>query len=184
MIDHLMLTSPVVASLALLAVAVYIGHRRRLGPTADWVEVVRATTLPIIDPVIERAVGGAGSQYKLLEREYAGTIAASPEKAERILWEVGCRRNLMAALKTTESREETGSWVYRGPEVGSEMQLHVMLFEAEQGTDVYAHREFSSALRWLWTDPTVLRKHYGAAHYSWTEGEELVHELVDAEHWE
>jgi len=46
------------------------------------------------------------------------------------------------------------------------MQVDIMLFRAPGGrTAVAAHKEFSSALSWLWRDPSVLQAHYDGVVY-------------------
>jgi hypothetical protein len=151
---------------AVVATAMY-GTRRRLGPNADWLETIRGLALPVIDPVLERVVGGAGAKYELTDAEHAGHLTATPETVEQRLWDKGCRRNPVAAFKTIDDgREEVGSWVYRGEDVDERRQVHVMLFRTpDGGTDVFAHEEYSSALGWLVRDPRVLRKHYRAVDY-------------------
>jgi len=64
----------------------------------------------------------------------------------------------MAAHTSLEDgRSEVGPWVHRRERVEPRMQVHVMLFDAGEGrTDVYAHKEFSSALKWVWHGANVL----------------------------
>jgi hypothetical protein len=110
---------------------------------------------------------GSGAKYQLTEGEHAGFLTADPELVEEWLWEKGCRRNPVAAFKTIDDgREEVGTWVYRGNHVDDRRQVHVMLFRTpDGGTDLFAHEEYSSSLRWLLRDPRVLRKHYRAVEY-------------------
>lgn len=77
-------TLPVVASICILATLAV--SRGRLGPTADWVETMQTIALPALDPLIERHLGGVGSQYQLDEREYVVHLEASPELVECWLW--------------------------------------------------------------------------------------------------
>jgi hypothetical protein len=167
----------VVASFIVVIATVAIGTRYRLGPHADWVEVVRAVAWPIVDPVIERVVGGVGSAYQLGEREFVGHLNEDIEVVEKRLWNAGSRRNIIATYKeSTDDRDEAGSWVCRDEGVPDRKQVHVMLFETDDcGTDVYAHMEYSSALRWLRDDPKVLRKHYAGRYCSPEAGAEFVH---------
>ncbi|MFC7175218.1 hypothetical protein ACFQL0_21160 [Haloplanus litoreus] len=146
-----------------VSIVVLVGTRRRLGPDADWVEVIRATALPMLDPAIERLLGGVGSAYEIAPAEYVGLLQASPEEVERMLWQAGCRRNVLSATKTTpDGRRQLGAWVYRNPaDVGRQMQVDVLLFAGPNDTTlVAAHHEYSSSLRWLTEDPSVLVKHY------------------------
>lgn len=169
--------APVLALVGLLGVA---AARRRLGPRADWVETLRWVALPPIDSILERTVGGSGSSYELSQREFVASVEHSPEALEKELWDLGCRRNLLAATKTVaDGREAVGSWAYRGEELPRQEQVHIMLFAKEDGgTDIYSHAEYSSAIKWLWTDPTVLCRHYNAVEYSPSAGEEFVRENI------
>jgi hypothetical protein len=172
-------TDPVMyraAAVVAVLLTVYAGTRWRLGPHADWVETVRATAWPVLDPLVERHVGGPGTAYELGPAEHAARVDADPETIERWLWDRGFRRNVTSAFKTTaDDRSQCGAWVYRGDAVADDRQADVMLFRAPNGqTDIYAHVEFSSALSWLWRDPTVLARHYGAVGYDPEAGGELV----------
>jgi hypothetical protein len=163
-------TAVLVAAVAMACVVV-LGTRCRLGPESDWVEVVRAVTLPLLDPFVERLAGGVGAAYQLGERERVGILAAPPEAVERRLWRAGCRRNVLSASKTlADGRRQVGAWVYRGDAVAANRQVDVMLFDGpNRTTAVYAHEEFSSALPW---PPAVatLRKHYRGVDYDPDEG--------------
>jgi hypothetical protein len=172
--------APLTAAALAVAVTVAVGTRYRLGPASDWVEVVRRVALPVLDPFIERYVGGAGAAYTLGSREHAARVDASPEELETWLWERGLRRNVLSAYKTTgDDRSQVGAWVYRGDAVGPKRQLDVMLFRTPDGqTDVFAHVEFSSALRWLREDPTVLKRHYQADEYDPAAGGEMLREWL------
>ncbi|MFB6196416.1 MAG: hypothetical protein ABEI80_09605 [Haloplanus sp.] len=175
----------IIASLLLTLATVTTVQRWRLGPTADWIEAARATTLPPLDPAIERTVGGIGSAYETPDREVVGVIDADSERVERRLFRAGCRRNVLSAHKSlADGREQIGAWVYRGSEVDPKMQVDVLLFEAaDGGTTVAAHHEFSSDVRWLWRDPSVLRDHYRTRAYDPEAGARLVRRtiLTDAE---
>jgi len=160
-----------------MALVVYLGTVRRLGPAADWVEVVRSVCLPLLDPVIERLVGGVGAAYAIDDAELVGIQAAPPEAVEDRLWTAGCRRNPVSALKETPYGEQVGAWVYRGPELKAEMQVDIILAEAPgDATAVYAHYEFSSALRPF--RPSVLAQHYRGAVYNPERGAEVVRDLL------
>ena len=156
-----------IITVAVAALAVY-GQRRRLGPNSDWVEVVRPPCLPVLDPFVERYVGGVGVAYELSEDELAGHIPAPPEDVEETLWAAGCRRNVVSAYKTLEAdgRSQQGAWVYRGDDIPADKQIDIMLFATpDGGTDVFAHEEFSSNLSLLFSNPDVLRKHYQGVDY-------------------
>jgi len=176
--------APYIAAALAVAVTVAVGTRYRLGPSHDWVEVVRRVALPVLDPLVERYVGGAGTAYELGAREHAARVDASPEEIETWLWDHSARRNVMSAFKTTgDGRSQVGAWVYRGEAVPDRKQLDCMLFRTPAGgTDLYAHVEYSSALSWLREDPTVLKRHYAAEEYDPDAGGALIREwLADSE---
>ena len=168
---------PLVAFAVFLAA---VASRRRLGPHADWTETLRAHALPPLDPLLQRWFGGPGSAYQLGPAEFVTTVDVAPETVERRLWSSGCRRNLLAAAKTLSSGEhEIGSWAYRGSSIPPHRQVHIMLFQRDDGgTDIYAHYEFSSALWWVWRNPTVLYNHYHGVGYSPQKGEAFVRDHI------
>jgi len=153
----------------LLAAALGLGAtlwartRHRLGPDADWIEVVRRICLPPLDPVIERAVGGVGGVYRIDEAEIVTQLKA-PERFEQRLWAAGYRRNLVSATKRApDGTPQVSAWVLRDPDVvGRRHQVDVMIFADGR---VAAHHEPSSGLWWLLRDWTVLRDHYRGEGY-------------------
>jgi len=165
---------------ALLAAALLVtalaAQRYRLGPHADWVETVRATALPPLDPLIERAVGGVGSVYTIGQREVVTTVA-DPEAFERRLWAAGYRRNVMSATKRLpDGTRQVSAWALRDPAVvGTTKQVDVMIFRDGR---IAAHHEPSSALSWLWVHPDVLRRHYRGVGYDPAHGERLLRTTV------
>jgi hypothetical protein len=161
-----------------MAVVIYVGTVRRLGPQADWVEVARAVCLPILDQVLDPLLGGVGAAYEIGERERVGILDATPEEAGRLLWQAGCRRNVLSASKTLpDGRRQQGAWVYRREaDVGAQMQVDIMLFEARGGTAVYAHHEYSSSLRPF--RPSVLFKHYRGAIYDPATGSRILQQAI------
>ena len=169
----LALGGPFIAVVVLVIAAIV---RRSWGPRADWIEAIRLYSLPALDPVLERYFGGSGAAYQLDDDEFVASVDVDPEVVEERLWELDARRNLLAAAKTvSDGRREIGSWAYRGPPLPDEYQIHVMLFlNGEGGTDIYAHREHSSAVKWLFRDWSVLRKHYRGVGYSPALGEAFV----------
>lgn len=170
------LSTAVLAAAGCMAVLIYVAQSRRLGPDSDWVEVIRSVCLPILDPIIERLIGGVGSVYQIGEREVVTTVADA-EAFERELWAAGYRRNVMSATKVLpDGTEQVSAWVLRDPEiVGKRMQVDVMIFA--DGT-VAAHHEPSSALRWLFVDWTVLRDHYRGVGYDPAAGADLFEQTV------
>jgi hypothetical protein len=167
----------IVAAVA-MALVVAVAQSRRLGPQADWVEVVRAVCLPILDRVLDPALGGVGAAYEIAASERVGVLDATPEETERLLWQAGCRRNVLSASKTLpDGRRQRGAWVYRrAADVGASMQVDIMLFEARGGTAVYAHHEYSSALRPF--RPSVLLKHYRGAIYDPATGGRILQQAI------
>lgn len=168
------------ATLALLVATVAAAQRYRLGPHADWIEVVRSLLLPVLDAVVERAVGDVGAAVEISDDDLVGVLEGSPERVAAMLWAAGCRRNLMATHKTpVDGRGECGSWAYRGPAVDARMQVHVQLFEApDGGTAVAAHWEYSSAAAWLWRNRSVLVGHYRTVYDSPAVGARFVREEI------
>lgn len=173
------LVVPVIAVTVLVAAAI-VFRDRRLGPHSDWVEVLRLCSLWALDPILERRFGGPGSAYQLNDDEYVATVDVNPEVVEERLWELGARRNLLAAAKTvSDGRREQGSWAYRGDPLPDTEQIHIMLFlNGDGGTDIYAHREHSSGVEWLWRNPDILYRHYRGVGYSPAEGEAFVRGLI------
>jgi len=170
-------TAVIVAAVA-MAIVVYVGTVRRLGPQADWVEVVRAIALPLLDRVLDPLLGGVGAAYEIGPEERVGVLDATPEDVERMLWAAGCRRNVLSASKTLpDGRRQRGAWVYRREsDVGKAMQVDIMLFEHPAGTAVYAHHEYSSSLRPF--RPRVLLKHYRGASYDPATGARILQQAI------
>jgi hypothetical protein len=159
-----------------LGALVWLRTRRRLGPDADWVEVVRALALPPLDPVIERTVGGVGSVYRIDESEIVTQLKA-PERFEAQLWRAGYRRNLVSATKRApDGTPQVSAWVLRDPGVvGARHQVDVMIFADGR---VAAHHEPSSGLWWALRDWTVLRDHYRGEGYDPAAGERILRATV------
>ncbi|WP_435124975.1 hypothetical protein [Halobaculum sp. D14] len=169
--------APVVA-LAGLALSYYRLKLRKRGPLAEVWERVRKTVLPPLDDLARR-LGVGYAAYTLGEREYAGTLSVPPEKAERLLWQAGFRRNPLAAYKTLpDGTAELGSWVYRDGLLATH-QTHVVLFpaEADGQTRVFAHREYSAI------NPATALEHFRGRGYSPEEGEAVVRGKLGSTHW-
>jgi len=149
---------------------------RRLGPEDDHVEDWRRTALPNLHTVFSWFDGYAA--YQLDDDEFAGRIDEQPDAVEELLWDRGCCRNPLAALKTDPSGDvEVGSWMYR-EEPTADRQVHVMLFRADgDGTDLYAHEEYSAGH----PDPAVAIKHYEAEDYDPDAGVSWVQEHLPVE---
>jgi hypothetical protein len=168
-------TAPALVVTALL-VAALLGTRYRLGPHADWVEVVRSACLPVLDPLIERLAGGVGSVYEIDESEVVTQVKV-PERFEMALWQAGYRRNVMSAAKRLpDGTAQVSAWALRDPEiVGTAKQVDVQIFADGR---VAAHHEPSSALSWLWVNPDVLRRHYRGVGYDPERGAAILRATV------
>lgn len=133
--------------------------RWTLGPDSRWWEPIRRALSRFFGYVFDTRAG----PRPITEHEYAGTIVASLDAVEPLLWEHGFRRNPLSRLKTRDGAPEAGSWVYRESPL-AERQLHLMLFRGETGVDVYAHSEQSSV------NPFVGRDHFRGAAQNVAEG--------------
>jgi hypothetical protein len=120
-----------------------------LGPeTTGWNELRRSVL-----PVVDSCTGGLIDTVRPAEpRRYAGTLAMPEREAGELLASSGFERNPFAALKTRDGDPEVGSWVLRDDD--GDRQVHAVLFDGEDGTDVYVHEEYSSV------DPAVAPRHY------------------------
>ena len=176
MIDPVAAAPFVAVAVLVVAAIVY----RDFGPRDDWIEALRLFSLPVLDSILERHFGGSGTAYQLDDDEFVATVDVDPEVVEERLWGVGCRRNILAASKTvSDGRRESGSWVYRGDPLADHEQIHIMLFaNGDGGTDIFAHREHSSSVKWLFRDWSVLRHHYRGVGYSPEEGEAFVRGMI------
>lgn len=114
--------------------------RWTLGPRHRWWEPVRRGLSRFLGRVFDSRTG----PRPITEHEYAGTINASLDEAERLLSRRGFKRNPLSRLKTRDGEVEIGSWVFRESPL-AKRQLHLMLFRsADERVDVYAHAENSS----------------------------------------
>lgn len=112
--------------------------RYNRGPEGRWWERLRRTGSRLFGRVDDD-----GGPRPITDGEFAGTLDCDLGTAERRLYQDGFVRNPMARLKTREGTPEDGSWVYRESPLAP-TQLHLMLFETGERTDVYAHTELSS----------------------------------------
>jgi|APHM01.1.fsa_nt_gi hypothetical protein len=145
--------------------------RWTMGPRSRWWEPLRRGSSHLAGVLVDRRAG----PREIADGEYAGTLAVSPEAAERLLWNVGFRRNPLARLKTRDGRPEHSSWVYRESPL-AERQLHLMLFAGPDSTvEVYAHEEPSSV------NPVVGTEHFDGARQSVARGVERARERLPLE---
>lgn len=112
--------------------------RYNRGPEGRWWERLRRVASRVFGLFDED-----GGPRPITDGEFAGTLHCNIDTAERRLYEDGFIRNPMARLKTRDGTPEDGSWVFRDSPL-SPVQLHLMLFETDGATDVYAHAELSS----------------------------------------
>jgi len=115
-----------------------VPFRWNRGPEGRWWELVRRR----ISRIAGRLDPQAGPR-PIAPSEYAGSLDRSLRETEALLWDEGFIRNPIARLKVRDDTPVAGSWVYRESPLAP-LQLHLMLFEGEDGTDVYAHEELSS----------------------------------------
>ncbi|WP_128226059.1 hypothetical protein [Halobacteriaceae bacterium SHR40] len=115
-----------------------IPFRWNRGPEGRWWESVRRR----ISRLAGRLDAQAGPR-PIAASEYAGSLDLSLHETEALLWADGFIRNPIARLKVRSGTPVAGSWVSRESPLAP-LQLHLMLFEGEDGTDVYAHQELSS----------------------------------------
>lgn len=149
-----------------------------MGHRLDFIERIRERLWPKLHKAI-RAVYPAG--YAIGEtqpQEYAATIHTSEERVERLLCDMGFRRNPIAALKYQISDGNrhiaTGSWAWR-KSLLADQQLHITLYQSvnSYGIDVYAHWEPS------WIIHPI--KHYDGQHVDGPQGAEMMRKwLFDA----
>ena len=150
-----------------------------LGPAADWWELLRRRGLPLLDRLARRRLPGQHyAAYTLSLDEVVGTIDASPEEVEQLLWDSGAKRMPLAAYKTLpDGRTEVGSWAWRDGLLAPK-QTHVMLFDGDNGrTLVAAHKE-ANAL-----NPFTALDHYLGRGYDVPAGERAVRERLDESVW-
>lgn len=137
------------------------------GPEGRWWEPLRRSVSRLLGATLDERAG----PRPIAEGEYAGTLRMSLEEAEQLLWQWGFLRSPFARLKVRDGDPELGSWVYRDRPL-ARRQLHVMLFEGEEGIDVYAHEEPSSV------HPFVGAEHFDGATQNVARGVELARERL------
>lgn len=168
--DWIAIAAPLVAGVAMILWYGYAPDRLK-GPRATWWNTLRRVLLPMVNRLGHRHGLGYAS-YALSEEEFVGTADASISEVEAALWELGFERMPLSALKETpDGRIEQGSWAYRAGPL-AERQLHVMLFEADGGLDLYAHDEFNAF------HPRYALKHYRGVGLDPAAGETQLREML------
>jgi hypothetical protein len=109
---------------------------------------------------------------EITEEEYVKEVEKNPEEVEEELRQQGFTRNPLSRLKTLEGEVEYGSWVKRKSPL-DRRQLHVMLFETREGTEVYAHEEYSSM------HPFYAYEHFNGVDQRREEGSDEAEEKLD-----
>lgn len=128
---------------------------------ADGYNAVRRRLLPAVHSVLDLLIGGYALSDTPAE-EYVATLHCSGTKAESLLEDLGFSRNLIASLKVrTDGDVSDGSWVLR-ESLFAPYQLHAIIHEDDEGTQLYAHWEYSS-IRHPY-------RHYTARQYSAEKG--------------
>lgn len=119
-------------------------------------EPVRKYVWPRIHGLLT-TIGGY-SVGQVSNDQYVGTIPHTEKQVEETLsHRIGFTWNPVAALKREDGEWSEGSWVFRDADdmvfwdgkakykhdFLTDKQLHVTLFDGEDGIDVYAHFEYS-----------------------------------------
>lgn len=127
----------------------YLTLLLRLFDETSWVNKLRRWLYPKL-----HEIGNPHGYYamvKVSEEERVGFVSAELSEVEEQLERIGFSRNIAASLKMHPNGSyEDASWAYRKTSSGyvpnclSRRQIHTMLFEVEDGVDIYAHEEYSS----------------------------------------
>jgi|AntDeeMetagen285_2_1112576.scaffolds.fasta_scaffold11350_1 hypothetical protein len=131
--------APLVAFLA--AVAFLVLPRRLFGRRASEWNVLRRRVFPILDSLKRDHTDGY-AMYSLDKAELVAEVDASVEAVGAQLAREGYTRMPLSALKRDHTADliEAASWSTRESLFAPD-QTHVMLFETDEGTRVYAHHE-------------------------------------------
>lgn len=140
------------------------------GPESRWWESLRRSVSIVLGRVFDARAG----PRPITAGEYAGTLPLSLAETERLLWRAGFVRNPFSRLKRRDGEPELGSWVARDSPL-ARRQVHVMLFPAPGGVDVYAHEEYSSV------HPLVGSSHFDGATQNVAIGVERARERLPLE---
>lgn len=175
MITDPQVLAPVVSLIGLLFFIWAIRHPRTetiLGPTADYWELIRRYGLPILGKRLPDTIYTTGN---VSEAQFVVRTDLDPEQVEEYLWNSGAKRMPLAAYKSLpDGRESVGSWAYRDSLLADE-QLHITLFEAEEGTGIYAHAEPSAI------NPLTAYRHFASDHVDAKGGVEQARKKLPSE---
>lgn len=168
------------------AVALLVIGRLYLGPErfnrVAW-GPLRRTLLPVLDRVAKHAVGEEWyTAYDVNEDELVAVVDIPPDAVVSDLEAAGFIPEPLAAVKTDwTGRTEAASYAYHhgpkpfpgAPEWLRDRQVHVTLFERDDGTAITAHDEYNSWVPWLW------REHYRGIGYEIEAGVNHAAALLD-----
>lgn len=132
------------AILLYLSVTSHITHRD------DWINNLRRALFPKLDKILEKY--GLFAVKELDKTELAVSSKFNPDAIEKVLEQsLGFTRNFASSLKVTpDGTKAKSSWALREsnfelfPDYLAFRQLHITLVETDEGTDIYAHEEYSS----------------------------------------
>ena len=162
----------VVAAVGLIAY--YYAPSWLFGPEARFWNPIRRVLVPIIDRWLADTAGDLDyAAYELDQSEHAGRVEADVVAVGDALADAGYKRMPLAALKTLpDGRVEAASWARRSSLL-ARRQTHVILFEADGATDIYAHEEPNA------TNPLTAWKHYRGVGYDPAAGVKTVREWLN-----
>ena len=168
----------VVAAVALLAY--YYAPGWVFGADARLWNPIRRLLVPVVDQLLDEHGGDLDyASYELDNSEHAARVEADVVAVGDALADAGYKRMPLAALKTLpDGRVEAASWARRSSLL-ARRQTHVILFEADNGVDIYAHEE-PNAL-----NPLTAWRHYRGVGYDPAAGVATVRAwLVMSDLWE
>lgn len=113
------------------------------GLRASRWNVLRRSILPALDS--HKRDHGGYAKYPLDEAEHVGDLPVSVEAIGEHLADAGYTRMPLSALKLDHTGEylEAASWSHR-ESLFAPHQTHVMLFDTDEETRVYAHHEYNA----------------------------------------
>jgi len=162
----------VVAAVALLAY--YYAPGWVFGADARFWNPIRRLLVPVVDQLLDEHGGDLDyASYELDNSEHAARVEADVVAVGDALADAGYKRMPLAALKTLpDGRVEAASWARR-PSLLARRQTHVIVFEADNGVDIYAHGEPNAI------NPLTAWKHYRGRGYDPAAGVKTVREWLN-----
>lgn len=154
-----------------LAVLSYYFVTSQLGADDDWWNPFRRYLWPKLDEFLAEHIDNGYAAGSIGTESRVGRYDATVDQLEVALVNARYTRNPVSSLKSRTYYDdyEASSWAYRYPKFVPEIfcirQVHVTLFENEDGTTtVYSHEEYNSI------NPFVLRQHYRAHNFNVKKG--------------